>query len=115
MNSIQLIGRLTADPELRYTPSGTAVGKFRIAVPRRGDDAGADFVDVVAFNRLGEVCAEHLAKGRQVGVTGRLSYSEWSAEDGSRRSRHEVIAEDVTFLGSPTREQPSDSREPAAA
>jgi len=113
MNSIQLVGRLTADPELRYSPTGTAIGKFRIAVPRRGgDDAGADFVDIVAFNRLGEVCAEHLGKGRQVAVTGRLNYSEWTAEDGGRRSRHEVIAEDVTFLGSPARDQ---APEPAVA
>jgi single-strand DNA-binding protein len=105
MNNVQLIGRLTADPELRFAASGTAVGHFRLAVNRRGDDSGADFIDVVTFNRLAEVCAEHLAKGRQIAVAGRLSYSEWSAEDGSRRSKHEVIAEDVTFLGSPNRDQ----------
>lgn len=113
MNCIQLIGRLTADPELRYTPAGTPIGKFRLAVPGRGDDE-VDFVDVVCFKRLAEVVAEHLGKGRQVGVTGRLSYSEWTAEDGSRRSRHEVIADNVTFLGSPTRDSQQDTPAEAA-
>lgn len=101
MNSIQLIGRLTADPELRFTANGTEVCKFRLAVNRY--DGGADYIDVVTFKRQAEVCAEHLAKGRMVGVSGRLSHSEWQADDGSKRSKHEVVAESVDFLGDRSR------------
>ncbi len=102
MNSINLIGRLTKDPELRYTPGGNAVCTLRLAVTRRrrnGDDQGAVFIDVVSFGPRAEAVAEHMTKGRQVAVSGRLEYQEWKAQDGSPRSRHEVIAEQVQFLG----------------
>jgi single-strand DNA-binding protein len=96
MNSVNLIGRLTRDPEQRATASGTDVCGMRIAIDRQAE--GADYVDVTAFGKLAEVCAQYLEKGRQVGLTGRLHYSEWEAEDGSKRSRHEVIAQSVQFL-----------------
>jgi single-strand DNA-binding protein len=102
MNSVNLIGRLTKDPELRYTPNGNAVCTLRLAVSRRkrnGDDQGAVFVDVVSFGPRAEAVAEHMTKGRQVAVSGRLEYQEWKAQDGSPRSRHEVIGEQVQFLG----------------
>jgi single-strand DNA-binding protein len=108
MNSVNLIGRLTKDPELRYTPNGNAVCTLRLAVTRRkrnGDDQGAVFIDVVSFGTRAEAVAEHMTKGRQVAVSGRLEYQEWKAQDGSPRSRHEVIAEQVQFLGS----RPADS------
>ncbi len=103
MNSISLTGRLTADPELRSTQSGASVGQLRLAVSRRrgrdGEARGAVFVDVVTFGRLAESCGEYLAQGRQVAVSGRLELDEWEAEDGSRRQRHKVVADEVEFLG----------------
>ena len=105
MNSVNLIGRLTRDPELRTTASGTPVCTMRVAVPRRrkdGEDQGAVFVDVVSFNGQAEAVADHLAKGRQVAVTGRLEHRQWQGPDGSPHSRHEVIAERVEFLARPS-------------
>ncbi len=104
MNTINLIGRTTADPELRYTPSGTAVCSLRLAVntpPRDGKDQPAMFVDVITFGAQAEAVAEHVGKGRQLGISGRLSYRQWQAEDGSARSKHEVIANQVEFLARP--------------
>ena len=106
MNSVTLIGRLTADPEL-ITRDEKQVGRLRIAIqrPKRdGENQGADFVDVTVFNRQAEVCAEYLAKGRRVAVSGRLQHSEWKAEDDSRRQKLEVIANQVDFLDSSQRE-----------
>ena len=104
MNSINLIGRTTADPQLKALPSGKPVCNLRIAVnnpPRDGKDQPAMFVDVVAFGALAEATAEHVGKGRQLAVSGRLNYQEWEADDGTRRSRHEVIAQRVDFLAKP--------------
>ena len=104
MNTINLIGRTTADPELRFTPSGTPVCKFRLAVnnpPRDGKEQPAMFVDVVSFGPQAEAIAEHVAKGRQLAVSGRLSYQQWDADDGSKRSKHEVVANQVDFLSRP--------------
>ena len=96
MNSVNLIGRLTRDPELRETKGGKPVCTMRLAVNgvREGD---VTYVDVVTFDKQAEACAGHLSKGRQVAVAGRLSYSEWEADDGSKRSKHEVIGR-VKFL-----------------
>ena len=110
MNTVNLIGRLTADPELGHTNGGTPVTRIRLAVPRRGKDGkdqGAVFVDVVSYAGQATAVAEHLAKGRQVAVSGRLEHREWTAEDGSLRSRHEVVANQVQFLGRPS-DQPAE-------
>ena len=113
MNSVSLIGRLTRDPELR---NGTKpVAKLRVAIPRRkkqGDDQGAVFIDVTTFDRQAELCAEYLSQGRQVAVIGRLEYSEWTDDDGGKHSKHEVIADNVEFLGGPPA---GASEEPSAA
>ena len=104
MNNITLIGRLTRDPDLDRTASGTAVCRIRIAVPRRpkdGKDQGAVFVNVVVYGGQANASAGHLTKGRQVGVTGRLEHREWAGPDGSRHSVHEVVADHVDFLGYP--------------
>ena len=98
MNTIQLIGRLTADPELRSLANDKSVANMRLAVPRRDREAAPVYVDVVAFDKLADLCAKHLEKGRQVAISGRLEYSEWEAKDASKRSKHEVIAGDVEFL-----------------
>ncbi len=119
MNSVNLTGRLTADPELHTTNGGTLIGRLRLALQRpkdkNGEDAGADFVDIKVFGRQAEVCAEYLVKGRRVAVEGRLAHSEWEAEDGSKRQRLEVIARHVEFLDG-SRSQDSDPQaEPEAA
>jgi single-strand DNA-binding protein len=99
MNTVSLIGRLTADPEIRAGERHEAA-RFRLAIDRRGAD-GADFVPVVVFDRLAQVVGEYLAKGRLVSLTGRLHTSEWTTPDGERRSRLEVIGDDVQFLDRP--------------
>ena len=103
MNSINLTGRLTRDPEARSTRDDATVAEFRLAVQRRrgrgGEDRGAVYIDVVAFGALAGSIIEYLAKGRQVAVSGRLEHDQWEAEDGSRRQRHKVIADEVEFLG----------------
>ena len=108
MNQVQLIGRLTRDPELRSTKGGKAVAQMRLAVSRRDRDAAPVYVDVVAYDKLAEVCAEHLEKGRQLAVTGRLDYQEWESEHG-KRSKHEVIAAEVDFLARPQAEAQDES------
>ncbi len=104
MNSVNFIGRLTRDPELDQTNSGTAVCRMRLAVPRRrkeGKDQGAVFVNVVAFGAQGAAVADYMTKGRQVAVSGRLEHREWTDTEGSPHSVHEVIADHIGFLGAP--------------
>ena len=104
MNSVNIIGNLTKDPELRHTPSGTAVCKLRIAVNSRRKDESGDWVDkpnyfdVTVWGNQGESCAQYLSKGRKAGVTGRLDWREWEAQDGSKRQAVEIVAETVQFL-----------------
>jgi single-strand DNA-binding protein len=108
MNQVQLIGRLTRDPEPRSTKGGKSVANMRLAISRRDRDAAPVYVDVVAYDGLAEVCQEHLEKGRQVAVTGRLDYQEWESEHG-KRSKHEVIASEVDFLARPQQEGQDES------
>jgi len=104
LNRIILIGRLVADPQLRYTQNGTAVANFRIAVDRpftnQQGERETDFIDIVTWRRLAEVCANNLAKGRLVGVEGRLQVREYEYE-GQRRRQAEVVADNVQFLDRP--------------
>jgi len=97
MNTINLTGRLTRDPESRATGDGLDVCAMRLAVdgPR---NAKTVFIDIAAFGQLAQTCSEYLDKGRHVAVTGRLDYSEWEAKDGGRRSKHEIIANQVDIL-----------------
>jgi single-strand DNA-binding protein len=100
MNTVTLIGRLTADPQSRAGENHESA-YFRMAVDRKPPAEGADFVDVVVFDRLAEVCSEHLSKGRQVSLSGRLRSSEWTTDSGERRSRVQVVADEVGFLDKP--------------
>jgi single-strand DNA-binding protein len=102
MNHIDLIGRLTADPELT-APKGNPVCRFRLAVDRIGTD-GTDFVTIVSFGTRGENDAKYLAKGRLVAVTGRLHHNTWTDDDGTKRERYEVIAASTEFLDKPRSE-----------
>lgn len=113
MNRICLIGRLVADPQLRYTQTGTAVTNFRIAVDRpftaKNGEKEADFIDCIAFRKLAEVVANKLNKGRLVGVDGRLQIREYEAQ-GQRRRVAEVVADTVQFLDRPKDESSSSGR-----
>lgn len=99
MNSITLVGRLAAEPASRPLAAGRAC-RLRLAVERRGGN-GAMFVDVDTFGPLGEACRAHLRTGRLVAVLGRLEQDTWEAPDGSRRSKHHVVAVGVEFLDGP--------------
>jgi single-strand DNA-binding protein len=102
MNTWFGIGRLTADPELRYTGSGTAVCSFTIAVDRaRKDSQGnkqTDFVPVIVWQKLGELCSQYLTKGRQAAVQGELTSRTYENRDGQKVKVWEVIASNVQFL-----------------
>jgi len=110
INTIIVVGNLTADPTLRTAENGTIVGKFRIASQRpqrNGEDDGADFINVTVFGQQATNCARYLAKGRKVAVQGRLQFSEYETDDGRRQS-YEIKADQyggVQFLsGRPAEE-----------
>lgn len=105
LNRCVLIGRLVADPELRYTQTGIAVTNFRIAVDRpftnQQGERQTDFIDIVCWRKLAEIAANNLGKGRLVAVDGRLQINQWQDQDGNRRSKPEIQADDVRFLDRP--------------
>lgn len=104
INRVVLLGNLTRDPELRYTPSGTAVCQVGLGLNRRyRDQAGAlqqetSFVEVVVWGKQAEAVAAHMTRGRAVFVEGRLRQESWETEAGEKRSRLTVVAQRVTFL-----------------
>ncbi len=106
INRVTIVGRLTRDPELAHLPSGTAVLKLGVAVNGRQKDEGGNwidkpnFFDVKVFGNQAEALNNHLAKGRRVGVDGRLDWSSWEAQDGTKRSKVEIVAQSVQFLDS---------------
>lgn len=102
MNICVLVGRLTHDPELRYTQSGLPVCTFAIAVDRRKRDDGTnetDFIRVVTWRKIAETCSQYLSKGRLVAVHGRIQTGSYTARDGTTRKTFEVMANSVKFLG----------------
>jgi len=106
LNKVTLIGNLTRDPELRYTPQGTAVCTFGLATNRQWTtDSGekkedAEFHRLVAWNKLAEICSQLLKKGRKIYVEGRLQTRSWQGQDGSQRSTTEVVVSDMILLDS---------------
>ncbi len=107
INRVTITGNLTSDPELRHTPSGTAVCSLRVAVNGRRKDQSGQWVDkpnyfnVIVWGAQGENCSNYLSRGRPVAVDGRLDWREWEAKDGSgKRSTVEIVADSVQFLGS---------------
>ncbi len=112
LNRVQLIGNLTRDPELRYTPNGTAVCSFGVATNRNWTtDAGekkddAEFHNIVAWNKLAELCSQFLVKGSKVFVEGRLATRTWQGQDGQQRNKTEIVISDMILL---------DGKRPAAA
>ena len=115
MNKVFLIGNLTKDPELRRTPAGVAVVDLRMAVNRKFKSADGEsrdetcFVNVTAWSRQAETCAQYLAKGSSILVDGRLKFDEWEKE-GQKQTRLSVVAERVQFLGSPKQRAESDGQ-----
>ncbi len=101
-NKVILIGRLTADPELRFTPSGVPVARFTLAVNRpfnnKQGERETDFIDVVLWRGLAETCANNLKKGYMVAVDGRLQIRSYDDSQGVRRKAAEVVADNVRFL-----------------
>ena len=105
MNKAILIGRLTRDPEVRYTQSNnTLVASYSLAVNRRfvrpGEERQADFINVVAWSKLGEFCSKYFKKGQQVGVIGRIQTRTWDDEQGQKHYITEVVAEEAYFADS---------------
>lgn len=98
MNRLTIIGNLTRDPETRVTQSGSSVCSFTVAANRRGKNDEADFFRVSAWNKLAETCQKYLSKGRKVAVTGPVSVSTYTGQDGKTYANLEVMAQDVEFL-----------------
>ena len=117
MNVVALIGRLVADPELRYTPSGVAVTTLRLAVDRgtksQSGERESDFFDVIAWEKSAEYASNYLVKGQRIGVNGRLQQRTWVQQDGQKRSKIEVVAQRLQGLdrpqGAPQGAAPRDS------
>lgn len=121
LNRVQLIGNLTRDPELRYTPTGSAVCSFGLATNRSWTmDTGekkeeTEFHRIVAWNKLAELCSQFLLKGRKIYVEGRLSTRTWQAQDGTQRNATEVVIDDMILLDNkrPEGGEPADMPEEA--
>jgi single-strand DNA-binding protein len=114
VNQVTLVGHLTSDPVLRSLPDGRLVCDMRLAVNDQRDQPPL-YIDVASFGASADACAKYLAKGRAIAVTGRLVYREWEADDGSKRSKHQVIGR-VRFGGRPdepdtTSDQPDEEEE----
>lgn len=105
LNRVILVGNLTRDPELKFTPSGTPVANFGLAINRKWTNKqgekveGVDYINIVVWGRLAELCGDYITKGSPVAIDGRLQSRTWEAEDGSKRNAVEVVAENVQFLG----------------
>lgn len=106
VNKVILLGNLTRDPELRYTPQGSAVCEFALALNHTYTNKQTgqkveevSFIDIVAWGRTAEICAEYLKKGRQVFIEGRLKQDRWESPEGKKMSKIRVTAENVQFVG----------------
>lgn len=114
MNSVQLVGRLTKDPDLRYTAvKGTAVARFSVAVKKKIKDAegnyGADFINCVAFSKTAELIATHLTKGREIGITGSLITGSYEDKQGVKRYTTDVKVDTFDFIGTAPKNNTKDT------
>lgn len=125
LNKVMLMGNLTRDPEVRTTPSGQSVASFSIALNRSWNDAqgirqdAVEYVDISAWGKLGEIVGQYCAKGRRIYIEGRLQTRSWEAQDGTKRQKTEVVANDIILLdrapqGSSPREESTQNSEPVA-
>ena len=108
MNTINLTGRLTRDPELRYSQNGTAVTAFSLAVARQFNRDTTDFIDCVAFGKTAEIIAHHLNKGSQIGVTGSLQIESYTKKDGTKAKAVKVKVDSFEFLSAKGAERPAE-------
>jgi single-strand DNA-binding protein len=107
INKAIIVGRLGRDPEVRYTPDGTAVANFSVATSEEWKDKNTgekrertEWHRIVAWRRLGEICGEYLSKGRQVYIEGRIQTRDWEDKDGNKRYTTEIVADNMQMLGS---------------
>lgn len=115
-NKVILLGNLTRDPEVRYTPSGSAVASFAVAVNRKykqGDETKEEvsYIDITVWGKQAESCGQYLNKGDSVLIDGRLQQRRWETEDGQKRNKVEVVAERVNFM--PKRSRPGQAGGPS--
>jgi single-strand DNA-binding protein len=121
VNKVILVGNLGADPEVRFTPSGQAVANFRIATSENWTDKAGqkqertEWHRIVVWGKLGELCGEYLAKGRQCFVEGRLQTREWTDKENKKNYTTEVVGSNVVFLGGPRGEAGAGNGRPRAA
>lgn len=119
MNSVQLLGYLTKDPECRYTQSQKAMCTFTLAVnrgkDRDGNDKGADFIRIVVWDRQAETCEKYLSKGRQVAIEGRIQTGSYTKDDGTKVYTTDVVASRVHFINDGTKAAPKSSEGPTEA
>lgn len=124
LNRAQLIGNLTRDPETRTTPNGQTVSSFGVATSSQWKDASGqkqervEFHNIVAWGKLAEICQQYLGKGRKVFVEGRLQTREWQGQDGAKKNRTEIVAENMIMLDKAPQGQqgaPNASWKPAMA
>ena len=120
MNKIVLMGRLTRDPEVRYTQTNNVqVTNFTLAVNRKfakqGEERQADFINIVAWNKTAEFVSKYFKKGQQVGIIGRLQTRNWEDEQGQKHYATEVVAEEVYFIGSKRDTVPNEMSEATVA
>lgn len=107
LNRAEVIGNMTRDPEVKTIPSGQQVASFSVATNHSYTDKGgqkvekAEFHNIVAWGKLAEICGKFLAKGRKVYIAGRLQTREWEGQDGTKRNRTEIIAENMILLDKP--------------
>ena len=115
MNQVNLIGRLTADPELKHTQSGTACTRFNIAVDRRvkqGEEKQTDFITIVAWQQRAEFICKYFSKGQKIALTGSIRAGSYTDNNGNKRYTFEVWAENVEFCESRSAQTPSQSQQP---
>lgn len=121
VNKVILIGRLGKDPELKYTPNGTPVAKFSLATDEVFKDQTGEqqkhteWHNIVAWKRLAEICGEYLTKGKQVYIEGSIRSRQWEDKDGNKRTAYDIVARQMTMLGSKSdSERPANERSTAA-
>ena len=110
MNNVSLVGRLTADPEIKHTKSGTAYTRFSVAVDRpvkQGEEKQADFINIVAWNKTAEFVCRYFTKGQRIGLTGSIRTGSYTDKDGNKRNTVEVWGNNVEFVEKKTSVQPT--------
>ena len=114
INKVILVGRLGRDPELRYTPSGTAVANFSMATDERWTANGetqsrTEWHNIVVWSKLAEICNQYLTKGRLIFIEGRLQTRDWEDKDGNKRRTTEIVASDMKMLGGRREDAPAEN------